>query len=78
MVPEDVVEEHNGVYTGKWHIVSPEGLDLPEGLKYLKNSWEGDECNWIYRYIPTISVERIQLKTLLKRLMKLCLNEGSL
>ena len=32
IVTEDVVEEHNGVYGGKWHIVSPEGFDLPEGL----------------------------------------------
>ena len=23
MVKEDVVEEHNGVYGGKWYIVSP-------------------------------------------------------
>ena len=41
MVVEDVVEEYNGVYCGKWHIISPEGFDLPEGLKYLKNSWGG-------------------------------------
>ena len=36
MVVEDVVEEYNGVYCGKWHIISPEGFDLPEGLKYLR------------------------------------------
>ena len=42
MISEDVIEERNGVYGGKWHIVSPEGFDLPEGLEYLKNSWEGD------------------------------------
>ena len=36
MIAKDVVEEHNGVYGGKWHIVSPEGFDLPEGLEYLK------------------------------------------
>jgi len=36
MIAEDVIEEHNGVYGGKWHIVSPEGFDLPEGLEYLK------------------------------------------
>ena len=30
MIDEDVVEEHNGVYGGKWHIVSHEGFDLPE------------------------------------------------
>ena len=38
MVDEDVVEEHNGVYGAKWHIVSPEGFDLPEGLEYLKDA----------------------------------------
>ena len=37
---ENVVDEYNGIYCGKWHIVSPEGY-LPEGLEYLKNSWEG-------------------------------------
>ena len=37
MVTEDVIEEHNGVCGGKWHIVCPEGFDLPEGLEYLKN-----------------------------------------
>ena len=35
MVTEDIVEEYNCVYGGKWHIVSPEGFDLPEGLEYL-------------------------------------------
>ena len=29
MVTEDVVEEHNDVYGGKWHIISPKGFDLP-------------------------------------------------
>lgn len=37
MIEEDDIQEHNGVYDGKWHIVSPEGFDLPEGLNYLKN-----------------------------------------
>ena len=37
MVSEDIIEEHNGVYGGKWHIVSPKGFDLPEGLEYMKN-----------------------------------------
>ena len=39
MIAEDIVEEHNGVYDGKWHIVSPEGFDLPEGLEYLKGGY---------------------------------------
>ena len=38
MLIEDVIEEHNGVYGGKWHIVSIEGFDLPEGLEYLRNN----------------------------------------
>ena len=37
IIEEDIVEEHNGVYGSKWHIVSTEGFDLPEGLEYLKN-----------------------------------------
>ena len=37
MIAEDVVEEHNGIYGGKWNIVSPEGFDLPEGLEYVKD-----------------------------------------
>ena len=37
MFEEDIIEEHNGVYGGKWHIVSPKGFDLPEGLEYMKN-----------------------------------------
>ena len=32
MIAEDV--EYNGVYNGKWHIISPQGFDLPEGLEY--------------------------------------------
>ena len=24
----DVAEEHNGVYNGKWNIISPEGFSL--------------------------------------------------
>ena len=68
MVTEDVVEEHNGVYGGKWHIVSPEGFDLPEGLEYLKNSWEGDEDCGDYRYLPTLRVSGLSLNTAIERL----------
>lgn len=61
MVVEDVVEEYNGVYCGKWHIISPEGFDLPEGLKYLKNSWGGDT----QKYKANIEVKNVPLKTAL-------------
>ena len=76
MVMEDVFEEHNGVYGGKWHIFSSEGFDLPEGLEYLKNSCEGDEDNWIYRYVPTIAVERIPLKTVIEKLNEIMSERG--
>ena len=64
MVTEDVVEEHNGVYGGKWHIVSPEGFDLPEGLEYLKNSWEGNN----QKYKANIVVKNLPLKFALEEL----------
>ena len=44
VIEEDVVEEHNGVYGDKWHIVSPEGFDLPEGLEYLKGNASDSFC----------------------------------
>lgn len=69
MIAEDVIEEHNGVYGGKWHIVSPEGFDLPEGLEYLKNSWEGswdDHCmgrkERICKYTANITVRNVHLE----------------
>ena len=37
-ISDEVVQEHNRVYDNKWNIISPEGLDLPEGLEYLKNT----------------------------------------
>lgn len=68
MIAEDVIEEHNGVYGGKWHIVSPEGFDLPEGLEYLKNSWEGswdDHCmgrkKRIHKYDASIKISNVPL-----------------
>ena len=68
MVMEDVVEEHNGVYGGKWHIVSPEGFDLPEGQEYLKNSWEGSwdgHCTYrkerIHKYDACMKVSNVPL-----------------
>ena len=68
MIEEDVIEEHNGVYDDKWHIVSAEGLDLPEGLEYLKNSWEGSWERYmmygekmIHKYEANIKVSDIPL-----------------
>ena len=58
MIAEDAIEEHNDVYDVKWYIVSPEGFDLPEGLEYLKNSWEKD----IQRYKAHIVVKNISLR----------------
>lgn len=68
MVMEDVVEEHNGVYGGKWHIVSPEGFDLPEGLEYLKNSWEGNEDYGDYKYLPKLEVKGLPLDVAIEKL----------
>ena len=74
MVAEDVVEEHNGVYDDKWHIASPEGFDLPEGLEYLKNSWEGswdDHCTGrkerIHKYDASIKVRNVPLGDTFKK-----------
>jgi len=73
-----VIAEHNGVYGGKWHIVSPEGFDLPEGLEYLKNSWEGSieerisfNRKEIFKYSAKIKVCHIDLYTSLKRVSSL-------
>ena len=44
MIGEDAMEEHNGVYSGKWHIVSPKGFDLPEGLEYLRDKASDSFC----------------------------------
>ena len=69
MIEEDVIEEHNGVYGGKWHIVSTEGFELPEGLEYLKNSWEGSldleyerGKSRTHKYVASIKVSGIPLK----------------
>ena len=77
-VTEDIVEEHNCIYGGKWHIVSPEGFDLPEGLAYLKNSWEGsieDETfnnrERIFKYNAKIKISNVDLKLALKKLSSL-------
>jgi len=65
---EDIFEEYNGVYGGKWHIVSPEGFDLPEGQDYLKYSWEGSWEDYqlhgkerIHRYVAKIKVSNVGL-----------------
>ena len=78
MLTEDVVEEYNGVYGGKWHIVSPEGFNLPEGLEYLKNSWEGsieeetfNNKERIFRYNAKIKISYVDLKLALKKVSSL-------
>jgi hypothetical protein len=78
MIAAEVLEEYNGVYSGKWHIVSPEGFDLPEGLEYLKNSWEGsieDETfknkERIFKYNAKIKISHVDLKVALKRVSSL-------
>ena len=78
MVTEDIIEEHNGVYCGKWHIVSLEGFALPEGVEYLKNSWEG---SWddhfmgrkerIHKYIANITVRNVQLEVAFREIYRL-------
>ena len=80
IVSEEVIKEHNGVYDDKWHIVSPEGFDLPEGLIYLKNSWEGsieDETfnnrERIFKYNAKIKISHVDLKLALKKLSSLLL-----
>ncbi len=69
MIAEDVIEEHNFIYGGKWHIVSPEGFELPEGLEYLKNSWEGSweyHCmgrkEGIHNYDASIKISNVTLR----------------
>ncbi len=78
MLEEDVVEEYNGVYGGKCHIVSPEGFNLSEGLEYLKNSWEGSieeetfkNKERIFRYNAKIKISYIDLKLALKKVSSL-------
>ncbi len=67
MVKEDVVEEHNGVYGGKWYIVSPEGFDLQEGLEYLKGGWSHDKKGTTCIYTPVIKVSCIPLYVALSK-----------
>ena len=73
MVEENVVKEYNGVYGGKWHIVSPEGFDLPEGLEYLKKAGGTVEERItfirkdIFKYSAKIKISHIDLYTSLKK-----------
>ena len=67
---EDVVEEHNGVYGGKWEIVSPEGSALPEGLEYLKNSFEKN----LQKYKANILVKNIPLRITFDKIYSLLWN----
>ena len=62
MVDEDIVKEHNGVYDDKWHIVSPEGFDLPEGLTYLKGGWRRDKKGTTCIYVPVLRISYMPLQ----------------
>ena len=73
MVTKDIIEEHNGVYCGKWHIVSLEGFALPEGVEYLKNSWEG---SWDDHFMGrkeriNITVRNVQLEDAFREIYRL-------
>lgn len=77
MTVEDAVEEHNGVYSGKCHIVSQEGFELPEGLEYLKNSWEGSWDNYcmgrkerIHKYEAGIKISNVPLRNAFEGLVR--------
>ena len=61
IIAGDIIEEHNGVYNGKWHIASPEGFDLPEGMEYLKGGWDHSKKGTTCLYIPVIKVSYIPL-----------------
>lgn len=63
MITDDVIKDHNGVYGGKWNIVTNEGFDLPEGMEYLKNSWEKN----IQKYKAHIVVKDIPLSITLEK-----------
>lgn len=67
MITNDVIKDHNGVYGGKWNIVTNEGFDLPEGLEYLKNSWEKD----IQVYKAHIMVKNIPLRITFEKIYSL-------
>lgn len=71
IVTEDVVEEHNGVYGGKWHIVSAEGFDLPEGLEYLKKADKSILGGVLWTYVPIIRISNLLLDEAFKNLEKL-------
>ena len=71
MMTEDVVEEHNGVYGGKWHIVSLEGFDLPEGLEYLKKADKSILGGVLWAYVPIIRISNLLLDEAFKNLEKL-------
>ena len=71
MIEEKDIEEHNGVYGGKWHITSLDGFDLPEGIEYLNNSWEGNDDNGHYRYLPILVVSCLPLDRSIEKLNSL-------
>ena len=75
MITDEVAEEHNGVYGGKWHIVSPEGFDLPEGLDYLKTSQRKAGCKAnIHLSIRCSGISFTDIRLGLENLDKRCVN----
>ena len=53
IMTEDVVEEHNGVYSDKWYIVSPKGFDYffkINNINKILISLTSDFLNFICRY----------------------------
>ena len=73
LIEEDVVEEHNGVYGEKWHIVSLEGFDLPEGLEYvdeyIRQKFEGKS----FKKIIKLTKLDITLDELFEKMSKMLL-----
>ena len=64
----DIIEGHNGVYGGKWHIFSEEGFFPPEGEEYLHNSWEGNDDFGDYIYIPTLEIKNFPMDKAIEKL----------
>ena len=71
MSADDAIEERNGVYGGKWHIISPEGFDIPEGLEYLKNADKKILGGVLWNYVPIIQIKDLVLDEAFNNLEKL-------
>ena len=73
-ISEEILIEHNGVYDDKWHIISPEGFHLPEGLEYLKNSSQKTLNGIVFKYIPIIRITNMYLDDILNEFIILIKN----